>query len=451
LRWGTGASLGLSGAGCGLGPTRCGGARPTPGTSGGDLAGIDALVVVMLENRSFDHVLGSLRTDPAYPGRDTIDGLRGDESNPGSDGGMVPSWRMPGSGNGSMNPPHRWEPARAAFNNGRNDGFVRVASGPNRDEVMAHLVREQAPFFYALADQFTVCDRWFSSVMGPTWPNRLFLQATTSQGHQSNEPLGLDAPPTLWDRLAERCLRGKNYGAGPLLWYTLAMPLKALSGNDAMVPAPVEEFFTDARAGELPELSIIDPEFRVNDGSPTHQLALAEAFVAAIYRALAESPQWSRSLMVITFDEHGGYYDHVPPPVVADPRVEFRQLGFRVPALVLGPRVRPGAVVSAPLEHVSVAATLGRRFGLQSLGPRMDGATDLSVCLDPAMSRPPPSLPTVELRAAQTIVAPPVDPDLQAALAAGRVVAHQLDPRTAQERLHTWLRHAQDLEAVRIR
>jgi phospholipase C len=405
----------------------------------------------MLENRSFDHVFGSLRTDRDYPGRDVVDGLRGDEANPTADGSMIGSWRMPGSGNGSLNPPHNWDPARAAFNGGRNDGFIRVASGPYRDEVMGHLVREQAPTFYALADRFTVCDRWFSSVMGPTWPNRFYLHATTAQGHQSNQPLGLDAPPTLWDRLAERCLRGKNYAAGPVHWYTLAMPLRAFSGNDTMDPAPLEEFFADARAGTLPELSIIDPDFKVADGSPTHQLALAEAFVATVYRTLAESPQWGRSLLVVTFDEHGGYFDHVPPPPAADPLPGFCQLGFRVPTLVIGPGVAAGAVVSAPFEHVSIASTLGRRFGLQSLGSRMDRANDLSACLQPGLSRPAPPLPAVELKAALTVARPVDDPELRMALAAGRVPTRAIDPRSSQERLDSWLRHARDLEAVKIR
>jgi phospholipase C len=153
----------------------------------------------------------------------------------------------------------------------------------------------------------------------------------------------------------------------------------------------------------------------------------------------------------VTFDEHGGYYDHVPPPRAVDPRPDFCQLGFRVPTLVIGPSVRAGAVVSESYEHVSIAATLGRRFGLDSLGSRMDAAADLSACLQPGVIRPAPSLPSVELSAAQTLVAPVVDPELQSALAAGRVPARALDLRSSQERVASWLRHGQDLEAVKIR
>jgi phospholipase C len=453
---GLGASAGALSAGCGLGPVRCGGGPgPKLESQSAALAGVDALVVVMLENRSFDHLLGGLRADPDYPGRDRVDGLRGDESNLDVDGRPVLVHRMDGSGRGNISPAHRWDLVRETWNDGRLDGFLKVNGGPFRAEVMSHLVRDQIPFLYSLADQFTVCDRWFASFPGPTWPNRAFLHATSSGGRRANDPFGFDTPPNVWDRLAERCLRGKNYGAGPLLWYTLAFPTRALSGNDSMMPASLDEFFDDAHAGNLPELSIVDPEFKVADGSPMHELALAEAFVAAVCRAMFESPQWSRSLLVVTFDEHGGYYDHVPPPKVDDPQPNFRQLGFRVPTIVVGPSVQAGAVVSTTFEHVSVAATLGRRFGLQSLGPRMDAATDLSSCLDPTLRRTAPiaALPTVELPSALTI-APPADavpdPELQAALASGRVPANRIDPRSPTERMASWLRRAQELDAVKI-
>ena len=110
---------------------------------------------------------------------------------------------------------------------------------------------------------------------------------------------------------------------------------------------------------------------------------MAEAFLSNIHRALAASVHRPRALLVIVFDEHGGYYDHVPPPTVPDPNPDFRQIGFRVPAVVVGPQVRAGAVVSTPYDHVSILATLATRFGIASLGPRMDAAADLSACLDP--------------------------------------------------------------------
>lgn len=446
----------MVGPACGLGPDRCAGG-PLASPPHATLADVDALVVLMLENRSFDHMLGALRLDRGYPGAARIDGITGDESNLDAEGRPVFVGRMPGQGDGTMNPVHDFTSVRRTFNDGRNDGFVIANAGEHQAEVMAQLHRDHVPFLHALADEFTVCDRWFASYMGQTWPNRYYLHATTSHGRRENVPLGLDAPPTIWERLAERCYVGKNYAAGPVLWYTAAFPARAFSGNDALIPATIEEFFGDARRGNLPAFSLIDPSFRHSDFYPTHSLPLAEAFVAAVYRALAESPQWPRLLFVITFDEHGGYFDHVPPPTTADPRPDFRQLGFRVPALVIGPGVWRGQVISTPLEHVSIAATLRARFGVRSLGPRMDAAHDLGACLDPArvgaMRLPPSALPQVTLsgRAIRAALGQPTSQsEVERALAAHSVPDSHVDARSDEERLQSWLRIAHDLDVVKV-
>ncbi len=452
-----GWSLGAAATGCLPVPEVC---RQTAGeempasSPRSPLAEIDAFVVVMMENRSFDHHLGALARDRRYPASDAVDGLRGDQSNPDEQGRPVSSWRL--ASRGRLNPAHAWEPAHASWAGGRNDGFVRVNEGPHRDEVMSFHDRERLPVHYALADEFTVCDHWFASVMGPTWPNRFYLHAATSGGQRGNSPMGFGAPPTIWERMAERCQETKNYFAGPAPWYAAGFPAKAFSGNDAVTPARIEEFFRDAAAGNLPALSIIDPDFLSNDGHPVHDLALSEAFLAGVYRALAESPQWPGCLLVITYDEHGGFFDHVPPPQTADPRPEFRQLGFRVPALVVGPTVWSGRVVSATLEHVSIAATLATRFGMHSLGPRMDAARDLSVCIDPERAGRPgraTALPRVELTRMDTrapMCGPGSQREIGAALAEGRVPERFADLRAPEERLRGWLRHAQDLGAVKV-
>jgi phospholipase C len=183
---------------------------------------------------------------------------------------------------------------------------------------------------------------------------------------------------------------------------------------------------------------------------------MAEAFLASIYHALAESPQWRRTLLVIIYDENGGYFDHVAPPRTVDPRPEFRQLGFRVPALVIGPTAWQGGVVSTELDHTSIAATLRARFGIESLGPRMDAAHDLSGCIDPARldETPPrrPSLPRVELSGGAALAPPPQATSqayLEGATAREAPEAHR-DPRADAERFKSWLRHAQELDAVRV-
>jgi phospholipase C len=450
-------------AGCGFGPVRCGpdahAASATPTSNAGLLRDVDAVIVVMLENRSFDFLFGSLASDRDYPDHARIDGLSGEESNPDPDGRPVFVHAMPGNGSGNFNPRHDWRSVAAALSDGRNDGFVRVNAGQHQNEVMGHLRRDQAPFLYALADRFTVCDRWFAAFPGQTWPNRFFLHATTSGGKRENRPFIDSAPATVWERLGDRCLRGKNYGAGKVIWYNVAFPAKSFTGQDAMVPAPIEEFFSDARRGELPELSVIDPDWSLNDGYPMHDLSLAEAFLAAIYRAVAESPQWPRTLLVITFDEHGGYFDHVVPPTIADDRADFRQLGYRVPAIVVGPSVWRGRAVSATLNHASVASTLRTRFGIESLGARMDASADLSACIDPTLagaktSLPAPrDLPIIDLDARVVGAAPPPSSqtELEQALYERSVPEAMIDPRSSEERLEGWLRWAQELEAVKVR
>jgi phospholipase C len=450
---GVGLGAVVSGTRCMPKAIQCG--APAPSRSA-LLADINAIVVVMMENRSFDHHFGALRADPAYPGAATIDGLHGEERCPDLAGHDVEAWRLTGVEPRYI-PTHRWDACHMAFDEGRNDGFVRASIGAGVNQVMGYHDRVQLPVQYALADQFTVCDRWFSSVMGPTWPNRFYLQAATSEGRRENKPMGFGAPATLWERLGDKCISNRNYFAAPAPWYAAAFPAKAFSGNDAVTAARIEDFFRDARTGNLPEFSIIDPDFLSNDGHPAHDLALSEVFISSVYRAMAESPQWSRSLLIVTYDEHGGFFDHVAPPQTQDPIADFRQLGFRVPALAIGPTVWRGKVVSTPFEHVSVAATLAARYGIESLGPRMDASSDLSSCIDPARVGsplpPPKAPPLVEVTAAQLTAAlaqPPSQVELAAAIDDHQVPEAMVDPRSSSERLDGWLRHAQELEAVRV-
>jgi len=464
LKAGLGLGALAGGPGCGAPPNRC---APAPALAPGALlAAVDTIVVVMMENRSFDHMLGGLALDPTYPAAARIDGLTGREANPDWAGGAVPVNAL--GGDFSINPKHDWDSARACWNGGRNDGFVRVNTGDDVSQVMAYHVRATLPVLFALADEHTVCDRWFSSVMGPTWPNRFYLHAATAEGRKDNVPMGLSAPPTIWEQMAVRCLPAKNYYAGALPWYSAAFPSKSFSGNDAMVPEPIDHFFADAAAGTLPCFALVDPDFEVNDGHPPHDLALAEAFLGSIYRALVASPQWPRAMLVVTFDEHGGFYDHVAPTTVPDADAAFSQLGFRVPALVAGPSVRRGAVVSTPFEHVSVLATLRARFGVASLNPRMAAASDLSTCLDPELAAAAaapaapgdggvavraPLPPTTALSASRTLAAPlhaTSQREVHALAEAGRVPRAHIDPRPPEERVRAWLRHAQELEAVRV-
>ena len=388
------------------------------------LAELDTFIVVMMENRSFDHSLGALRL---REGRTDVDGLRGGETNPSPSGATVGIHLLENFT--PDDPPHGWDACHRQWNEGRNDGFVREHAGDSQAEVMGYHVREQLPITYALADAGATCDRWFASVMGPTWPNRFYLHGATSNGNQGNTPAF--SFRSIFDQLDDAGVSHKNY-FHDVAWATGGY--FKLSGN-----APIEDFFDDAAAGRLPRFSLIDPQFfgsGANDDHPNHDVRLGQALLAAVVNAVGASPHWERCLIVVTYDEHGGFYDHVAPPVTIDQRAEFRQLGFRVPSVVLGPTVRRGQVVSTTFEHTSVIATLARRFGLPALNGRAAATADLSACLDPArygQPLPPPVLPPVPMTAAaraKAVAATPDDshPELAAALDAMDLPPH-LDRR----------------------
>jgi phospholipase C len=416
------------------------------------LSKIDTIVVLMMENRSFDHYLGQLKQDPMYASASRVDGLVGNESNPDSNGDPVNVFKL--TTFTPADPPHDWDPCHAQWNMGKNDGFVKAHAGASERDVMGYYDRSQIAFTYWLADNFTVCDRWFASVMGPTWPNRFFLHATTSGGIKANSPWVVGGPRTIWEELAAKGKTGKNYTAGAVAWFTGGFIGKVLSGVNPV--ATLDAFFDDAKNGTLPNFAVVDPDFNANDDHPSHDVQLGQAFVASVYKALAASPQWSRMLFVVTYDEHGGFFDHVPPPTCDDERDEFRQLGFRVPSIVIGPMVRKGYVHSERLDHASVAATLATRFGISMLTDRMRGTRDLSGAIDPRLlddPRPPPPPPpvAVPLDASTWLddAAPSSQPELDAMIARGTIPSRFVDPRTRTERLRSWLQHAERLGIVR--
>jgi phospholipase C len=417
-------------------------APPAP-TAAELLAGIDHIVVLMMENRSFDHFLGALARDAGYPSRTIVEGTKGTESNPAPDGSIVSVYKLDDFT--PEDPPHSWDKSHAQFNGGVNDGFVKAHEGTSQNEVMGYHDRSQIPLYYWLADNFAICDHWFASVMGPTWPNRFYLHACTSGGKKDNTPFVTGAPDTLWDRMKDAKLSAKNYHAGSVSWYLGGFAGKVISNNPS---ASIDTFFADAKSGKLPSFAIIDPDFNASDDHPSHDIMRGQAFVASIYKALAESPAWQKTLFVITYDEHGGFYDHVAPPKAPDFDSEFEQFGFRVPSFVIGPTVKKGYVSKTQYDHASVGATLRTRFGIRDLTKRMEQATDLADCIDPvkikAPSAPPAGMPAVVMSVEKALhdgVGPSSQPYLDAL---------STDPRTHQQRIGDWLEHAVRLGAVRI-
>ncbi len=421
------------------------------------LAGIDAVVVLMMENRSFDHYLGTMQSDARYPGSRRPSGLSGNESNPDGKGNLIKAAKL--LNYEPKDPPHGWDSCHTQFGGGKNDGFVKEYIARHGEkygpDVMGFYDRSQLPYYYALADRFTMCDRWFASVMGPTWPNRFYLHAGSSGGKKDNTGFVTGGPTTLWERMKDKGFVGKNYIAGAAAWYWGAYPGKMLQINPS---AKLDEFFKDCKNGTLPPFSIIDPDFLANDDHPSHNVQLGQALIATLLTAVFQSPQWSRTLFVITYDEHGGFYDHVAPPTLPDDNPDFAQVGFRVPTLLIGPTVRKGFVDSTQYDHTSVGATLRTRFGIANTSKRMAAAADISAAIDPRLAKhpsPPPSdLPRLSLRVSD--FAPQLGFDSQPELtdAVKRLPSHLIrsfaDDRSVLLRNLAWLRYGESLGAIEI-
>jgi phospholipase C len=362
----------------------------------------------MMENRSFDHALGA-RSLEGLPG----DGLRPGLSNLDRNGLAIAPFAASSDRNAAApsvcdpDPPHTWDQCHAQFNDGAMDGFVTehqdLHSGSAGLEPMKYLTRDNQPITWALADAYTVCDRWFCSVMGPTLPNRAYWHTGTSFGINSNAEVinrfSTGVPvPTIYNRLDEAGVDWAYYYGTLSVVSLLAQP-----GPYQLDLGPTDgtgrvrrfgdgklgngQFFRDAAAGVLPSVVYIDPGFGSNDDHPPVHPILGQELIASVYTALAKSPQWKNIMLVVTYDEHGGYYDHVPPPLTTDDTLQkfgtdgFRQLGVRVPTIVIGPYAKQG-VSSVQYDHTSALKHLQTTFGLGSLTARVDAASDLTDCID---------------------------------------------------------------------
>lgn len=372
------------------------GCNPPPGESGH----ISTYVFMMMENRSYDHVLGARSMLEGKPG----DGLVADFANPDVLGKQVSVWPAREGTLCALDPPHGWSASRVQLADGRNDGFLlahQEDEGDTAIEPMQYLLREHQPVTNALADAYTSCDRWFSSVLGPTQPNRMYWMAGTSNGAKSNGEVldnAMRGVANIFTRLDEANV--------DWMYYYGDIPVVALIDGDfthRMKPF-FPNFLEDAAAGRLPPVVYIDPAFSANDDHPPHHPLLGQQLIAATYQALAKSPQWNETLFALTYDENGGFYDHVAPPTVYDDHADqgFDQLGFRVPGLVMGPYARVGAVSSVPRDHTSALRHLEKAFSLEPLNRRVSEVADLSEALDlerlaVADARPPITVPAVEV------------------------------------------------------
>jgi phospholipase C len=384
------------------------------------LGEVKHIVVLMMENRSFDHMLGYLTNDETEP-MPEVNGLARTESNPDPDGNQITvhafdadahTVQRPGEAlQKKLDPDH--SKGQVAKQLGRlrpdgttpNDGFVRsfVETRKPADHVgkdlwgvpMGYYTAKDLPTYDHLARTFCVCDAWHSSVPGDTWPNRLFsvaghegprvelgggigpfqalkgapifdVKAFTRQLHDhqwrwySHDPATLRAVDSHYRDLLD--IKRDNF-----TWYDRKRISLITQVAEAAIVAR-DSFLDDAAKGELRDVSWVDPNFidlnvldpNSNDDHPPSDIRAGQAFVLELYEALRRSPVWNDTVLVIVYDEHGGFYDHQSPPEVNDD-TGFATLGVRVPALVVGPRVKQH-VSHELFQHTSLIKTILTRF-----------------------------------------------------------------------------------------
>ena len=429
---------------------------PDPGSPVGTdmLPQIRHIVVLMMENHSFDNYFGMLgRGDGLAVGSDMLPTA----ANPTSGGRVVRAHRL----NSTAQPPHvptqGWEPAHEQWAGGTNEGFIRSAElraqqlGMEEFDpsiAMGYWTDEDLPFYAGLARVFPLADRWFSSCLGPTFPNRRFLIAGTANGltsdslaHTFDRPAG----GTLFDLLASHGISWANYHPIPhrslLLRRGLgahglrasrraagavrqaagrvrdasAAPKSILQFTGDTYPLgmlryalhvhSIDRFLDAAAAGTLPSVSIVDPDFRTCSEENPQDIRLGEAFAARIINAVLEGRGWQHTLLIWLYDEHGGYFDHVAPPPAVEPDDRrpkggepwrYDRLGIRVPAVIVSPYARPDYVSHVVHDHTSVLKLIETKWNLPPLTRRDAQADDLLDSLDlasPPTFAEPPTLP----------------------------------------------------------
>jgi phospholipase C len=409
------------------------------------------IVILMMENHSFDNYLGLLgRGDGLTVGPDGL----ATATNPDRSGVEVRAHRARSTGQPEAVPSQGWAACHEQWAEGTNRGFVRsadeVAERTGHADVdpavaMSYWTGDDLPFYWAMARVFPLADRWFSSCLGPTFPNRRFLVAGTADGLTTDSLAHTFQRPdngTLFDLLARHRISWANYHPlphrNPLLKRSLGgHALRASRGATSLVlrsagrlrdvtAAPksflqftadayplgllryllhvhsVDRFIAAAKDGTLPSVSIVDPDFRTCSEENPQDIQDGEAFAARIINAVMHGKGWPHTVLIWLYDEHGGYYDHVEPPVAVEPDEHlpddggpwrYDRFGFRVPAVVISPYAKPDYVSHVVHDHTSILKLIETKWNLPPLTRRDAQADDLLDFLDlgaaPAFAQPP--------------------------------------------------------------
>jgi phospholipase C len=338
---------------------------------------IQHVVVLMMENHSYDNKLGMLR-------RRGADGFRLDrfkrpgETNGYKNGDRQLAFHMPTTCQLEGHPGQSWLDSHTQFANGRNDGFVKSGSGPVS---MGYWDGTDQPFYYSMARVFPIADRYFCSLLGQTDPNRRYLISATSMGMVNDVETAAvlsqyPANGTIFDTMNAAKVTWKDYYS---TLPTTALYLRLLEDQSKNI-VPITEFFKDAKAGKLPFYSLVEPNYETQSEEDPQNIAVGEQFAASVIDAVMKGPGWKHTMLIWNYDEHGGYYDHVPPPAAlapddippAVPAGEstyngFAQYGFRVPCAVISPYSRPNYVSHKVMDHTSICALVEAKWNLPAL------------------------------------------------------------------------------------
>jgi phospholipase C len=380
------------------------GSLPFPGLPAGTdtIPQIEHIVVLMMENHSYDNYLGMLRR----PGADGLALGRGGQplaANPYPDGRIQHAFHMPTTCQLTGHPAQDWLASHTQFDGGRLDGFVESGSGP---VAMGYWQQQDLPFYYSLASVFPIADRYFCSLLGQTFPNRRYLLAATSIGQvDDTTPALTDYPAngTIFDELDAHQITWLDYFTDQAS--TELFPPLFLK-NEGTKVVPIGQFFTDAAAGTLPNYSLVEPNYGNQSEEDPQNIASGEAFAASVINAVMSGPAWHKTLLIWTYDEHGGYFDHVPPPPAIPPDSiapqvpagqgsafdGFGRYGFRVPCAVVSPWSRPRYVSHRVFDHTSILKLVETKWNLPALTFRDANAIPLLDLVDlrfPAFREPP--------------------------------------------------------------
>ena len=393
------------------------------------------IVVLMMENRSFDHMLGSLTgVNPQ------IDGITTQLSNPDTTGAAVqPLPLAQFQGQVDPDPDHHFPAVDMQIFGGDTSpnrvanmqGFVKSYFNQQKDvghsqKIMYYFAQNQLPVLTTLALEFAVFNRWFASIPGPTICNRAFAHYGTSFGRVDMNPIDIIEPfKSIYDRL----INANPKHTAKLYYYdttSSTMEVANLLQNEPELFGTYQQFLSDCSAGNLPDYSFIEPNYSdhdtdsgeevASDQHPDHNIEAGELYIASVYNAIKQNPNlWQSTVLLVVYDEHGGIYDHVVPPACTPDQFTasandtgtgqpfaFDRLGVRVPAILISPWIPKGMVVDGRVfDHASIPATI-TKFFLGDYSPRSPRETSADVFIEPNVAPVDPTRNLLSLAAIRT-------------------------------------------------